>query len=140
MNTDTTEETTVSETEKSSSVKIYSKKAIWGFSVFFTPVFGGILLRQNLIDCQKIKEANMVLLASTGFTILTILITNSMEKTSSLLTFGLNMAGGAILSEYFFKKYFPEDDYEYKKIWKALLISVLITIPFLLAILYAPAE
>ncbi len=127
-------------TENNPSVKIYSKKAIWGFSVFFTPVFGGVLLRQNLIESKRIKEANSVLLASIGFTVLTILIVNSIEKTTSSLALVLNMGGGILLSEYFFKKYFPEDNYEYKKIWKALLISILITIPFLLAILYAPAE
>ena len=130
----------MSMTENPAAVRIYSKKAIWGFSVFFTPVFGGVLLRQNLIDSQRIKEANIVLLASVGFTVLTILIVNSMEKAPGSLTFVLNMAGGGVLSEYFFKKYFSDDQYEYKKVWKALLISILITIPFLLAIFFDLSE
>ena len=121
-------------------VKIYSKKAIWGFSLFFAPIFGGFLLRQNLIDIKKKKEANIVLLYSIGFTVLTILIVSSKENITSSLTYLLNMIWGAILSEYFYIKYFPNENYKYKKIWKALLISIIITIPFVLAMIYAPIE
>ena len=39
--------------------KIYSKRAVFGFSLFFAPVFGGVLLRQNLIDYKRKKEGNM---------------------------------------------------------------------------------
>lgn len=120
--------------------KIYSKKAILGFSICFAPIFGGMLLRQNLIDDNRKKEANVVLLSSIVFTVLTIIIVNSMERKASSLTYLLNMGWGAILSEYFFNKYFPNKNYKFKKIWKALLISIAIMIPFLLAIIYAPNE
>ena len=121
-------------------VKIYSKKAIWGFSLFFAPIFGGFLLRQNLIDIKKKKEANMVLLYSIAFTFLTILIVSGKENTTRSLPYLLNMIWGAILSEYFYIKYFPNENYKYKKIWKALIISIIITIPFVLAMIYAPTE
>jgi len=124
----------LAESNKENDIKIYSKKAIWGFSVLFAPIFGGVLLRQNLIDNKKKKEANIVLVTSIVFTVLTILIVNSFDIKNSSLTFLLNMVWGAILSEYFFDKYFPNDNYEYKKIWKALLISIAIIIPFLLLI------
>jgi purine-cytosine permease-like protein len=130
----------MTELTQENTVKIYSKKAILAFSIFFAPIFGGVLLRQNLIDNKRKKEANIVLLASIAFTVLTILIVNSFEKQTSSLTYLLNMGGGAILSEYFFKKYFPDDNYEYKRIWKALLISIAIIIPLLLAMIYAPTE
>lgn len=131
---------TLTELNQEDSVRIYSKKAIFGFSMFFAPIFGGVLLRQNLIDSNRKKEANVVLLTSIVFTVFTILIVNSFEKATSALTYLVNMGWGAILSEYFFKKYFPNENYEYKKIWKALSISIAIIIPFLLAILYAPTE
>ena len=41
----------------------------------------------------------------------------------------LNIVGGGILGEYFFKKHFPHDDYQHKSIWKALLITIIISIP-----------
>ena len=43
--------------------------------------------------------------------------------------FIMNIIGGGILAEYFFKKDFPDDDYEHKSIWKALLIALCIGIP-----------
>lgn len=125
----------MTESNQENTVKIYSKKAIWGFSILFSPIFGGVLLRQNLVDDKRKKEGNIILLISIVFTVLTILIVNSLEKKTSSLTFLLNVVWGTILSEYFFKKYFPNDNYEYKEIWKALLISIAIIIPFLLAVL-----
>ncbi|MCF0063194.1 hypothetical protein MUK70_10555 [Dyadobacter chenwenxiniae] len=59
------------------TVKIYSKRAIWGFSVFFAPVFGGFLLRQNLMNSNRNKEANLMLLISIVFTVFTGLIVDS---------------------------------------------------------------
>ena len=120
------------------TVKIYSKRAVWGFSVFFSPVFGGFLLRQNLINSNRKKEANLILLISIVFTVLTVLIVNSFHTKDGSFSYLFNMVWGAILSEYFFKKYFPDDNYEYKKIWKALIISIAITAPILLAMVFAP--
>ncbi len=118
--------------------KIYSKKTIVGFSVFFTTIFGGVLLMQNLRDIGKKKEAIQILFLSIGYSIITIVIANLPEKPITSLTFLCNMIGGIILAEYFFKKYFPDDEkYEKKKIWKPLVISIIITIPFLLALIFS---
>ena len=117
--------------------KIYSKRAIWGFSFFFTSIFGGVLLMQNLRDIDRKKEANIVLLFSIVYTALTIYIVNIPENPTSSLSYLCNIIGGLILSEYFYKKYFPNDEpYEKKKIWKPLIISILISIPFILALFY----
>lgn len=117
--------------------KIYSKKAIYGFSVFFSSIFGGILLMQNLKDIGKRKEAKEVLIVSIVITILTILISNSINAKSSgaLLC---NIIGGLLFSEFYFHKYLPKHEgYEKKKIWKPLVISIVITIPLLLAAIYS---
>lgn len=117
--------------------KIYSKKAIWAFSIFFSAIFGGVLLMQNLKDIDKRKEAYMVLLFSIVFTVSVIYIVNIPERPQTSLTYLCNMVGGLILSEYFFKKHFTNDkSYPKKKIWKPLIISILITIPFILALIY----
>jgi hypothetical protein len=137
-----TEQNNLIETELKleAPTKIYSKKAVWAFSVIFAPIFGGVLLRQNLIEENRKHEANIVLLASILFTAFTIVIVNSIEKTSGSFTYLINMGWGLILSEYFFKKYYPNEVYEYKSVWKAVFISIAILIPFLLAIIYAPVE
>src|SRR5437868_1825558 len=114
-------------------IKIYSKKTIFGFSVVFAPIFGGVLLRQNLLDTGNKKAGNMVLLYSIVFTALTYLIVSSLEMKSRSLTYLLNIGWSAILTEYFYKKYFPVENHEYKKIWKPLIISILILIPLVLA-------
>ena len=49
-----------------------------------------------------------------------------------------NIASAAILSEYFYKKYFPDEaDYEKKKIWKPLIIGVIITVVFVWLVFFA---
>jgi heme/copper-type cytochrome/quinol oxidase subunit 4 len=117
--------------------KIYSSKAIWGFSVFFSTIFGGVLLMQNLKDIGKNKEANLVLLSCILYAIATVIVVNIPEHPNSSITYLINMAGGAILVNLVFKKHFPEDSqYEKKKIWKPLLISIIITVPFVLALIY----
>ncbi|MEO8234123.1 MAG: hypothetical protein ABI549_01810 [Flavobacterium sp.] len=119
------------------SSKIYSSKAILGFSVFFTTIFGAFLLMQNLKDAGKKKEGNLVLLFSVVFTIVSIIIVNIPDEPKSSLTYLINMAGGGILVGYFQKKYFPnEDNYEKKKIWKPLIVSIIISIPFVWALIY----
>lgn len=121
-------------------VKIYSKNAIWCFSILFAPIFGGVLLRQNLIDAKRKKEANIVLFVSIIFTALTIIFVNILDKKTGSAIYMFNICWGTILSEYFYKKYFPNETNEYKKIWKALLISIAVIIPFVLAMFFAPVE
>ncbi|MEP6466986.1 MAG: hypothetical protein ABJB05_11810 [Parafilimonas sp.] len=118
--------------------KIYSKMAIRGFSIFFSSIFGGVLLMQNLRDIGKKKEANIILLLSVLFTAASIFVVNIPAKPNTSLTYLCNIIGGFILSEYFYKKYFPNDSiYEKKKIWKPLIISILITIPLIVAIIFS---
>jgi hypothetical protein len=112
--------------------EIYSKRAIYTFSFLFSTVFGGILLMQNLRDIDKKKEANVVLIVSLLITALTILLVTVFEVQNSSVTLLCNIGGAALLSEYFFKKYFPrEEDYPKKKIWKPLVIGLAITIPLI---------
>jgi hypothetical protein len=125
-------------TEETTYPKIYSSRAIWGFSIIFSSIFGGVLLMQNLKDTGRKKEGNLILLYSIIFTILTIYIVNLPEKPISNGAFLCNMVGGGILSYYFQKKYFPnEESYEKKTIWKPLIISIVITIPFVWALIYS---
>lgn len=121
--------------------KIYSKNAIWGFSIFFTTIFGGVLLMQNLRDIGNKKEANHVLIFSILFTILVMAVVNSLPSPNSAITLLCNGIGALILNEYFFKRNFPTSNkYEYKKIWKPLIISIIISIPFVWAAIYTAAN
>ncbi len=116
---------------------IYSKRAIWGFSFFFTSIFGGILLMQNLKDIEKRKEANLVLVVSILLTVLTVVIISFFNIQNRSVSFLCNIGAAGILTEIFYKKYFPDEaDYDKKKIWKPLIIGICISVAlFLLAVL-----
>jgi hypothetical protein len=123
--------------EETETVEIYSKRAILGFSIFFSPIFGGILLVSNLKKAGYKAGANVVLAFSIMYTLLSFIIVTFVSPGTRMLNIFINVVGGLILSEYFFKNYFPDDDYYPKSIKKPLIISLLITIPFVIATIYA---
>ena len=129
-------EETYSETTKIDQY-LYSKQAIRGFSVFFTTIFGGVLLMQNLKQVGKKKEAYISILFSIAYTIISILIVNIPEKPITSITIFINMIGGYLLIYLFEEKHIPnKSEYKNKKILKPFIISILIMIPFILAMIF----
>jgi peptidoglycan/LPS O-acetylase OafA/YrhL len=117
--------------------KIYSKRAILGFSIFLSVLFGGVLLYQNLIDVKKKKEACIVLGISIVLTIITIFIGSFQESPKSSYAYLCGLLGGCLLSYYFVPKYFPnEEQYPKKPIWKPLIVAVIIIAIFMMLIIY----
>ncbi|HPW87898.1 MAG TPA: hypothetical protein PKZ31_02200 [Kaistella chaponensis] len=109
--------------------KIYSSKAILGFSIFLSTLFGGVLLYQNLKDLGKKKEANIILAFSVVFTILSIIAVNVPETPKSSFAYLCGLIGGCILSYFFVPKYIPEERiYPLKSIWKPLIIGLIIVV------------
>jgi hypothetical protein len=111
-------------------VEIYSKRAIWGFSIFFSSIFGAVLLMINLRAAGFKKEANQILLYAILYTVVSLYIINKYTVATASPSSGamvFNLVGGLMLSRYFFTKYFPDEDYYPKPIWKPLIISLLIT-------------
>lgn len=116
-------------------VEIYSKMAIRGFSVFFSPLFGGVLLYYNLKVAGYKLAAVGVLAFSIAYTFVAMMIGVSINSNGILL--GLYVAGAFLLSDYFFPKYFPDDDYYPKPIWGALGISILIVVALVTMLYYS---
>lgn len=112
----------------------YSPRAVWGFSVFFTVIFGAVLLASNLID----KKAKWIVIGfGIIYTTAVIIIMNLLPQPNTGLTIGLNGGGALILTQLFWNKYVgKETKFRTKPIWRPLIISIIITIPFLLAIIY----
>ena len=118
--------------------KIYSSKAILGFSVFMSSLFGGILLYINLRNLKKNKEANIVLVISIILTLLTYFVMSIPENPKSSLAYLCGFIGGGILSYFLVPKYIPnEEDFPKKQIWKPLIIALLIVIVFISLIIFS---
>lgn len=112
---------------------LYSKGAIRAFSLLFSTVFGAVLLSSNISDKNR---KGIVVGFGVLYTALTIFIVNRIPSNTFYVLL-LNTAGGLGLTSTFWDKFVgKETKYRSKPIWKPLVISIVITIPFLLAIIY----
>ncbi|MDZ4668647.1 MAG: hypothetical protein SGJ00_12305 [bacterium] len=119
------------EERKPALFAIYSRWVVLGFCVFFSPVFGGFLLRQNLYDKGLKAAGNLALLVSFAMALVTALV-SSTEWRGPGTTFALNFIQGALLVEFVFRKYFTnEDDYPKKTMRKPLIVSFLVILVIL---------
>ncbi|WP_184550237.1 hypothetical protein [Mucilaginibacter sp. FT3.2] len=140
------------EEQQDDFVDIYSKKAIFGFSIF-SFLFAGVLLIINLWAAGYKKVVSQVLLflvffyliyinairysgikidqelikkASTGASLTFTQLLPMLELMGLILA--LNIIAGLVLTKYFFKKYFPDDDYYPKPIWRPLVIYIMLSL------------
>ena len=145
------------EEQEGEAVEIYSKKAIFWFAFLLGPMFGSILLMLNLREVGYKRAANIILLFTILFDCVSeiglflyvkyshidiLALQKKMmnykpgdasfldEKTIFLpiLALALRLGGALFISQYFFKKYFPEDDYYAKSISNVLFISIAVWI------------
>jgi hypothetical protein len=121
---------------------IYSKWAILAFSIFFSPLIGGILLMINLRSVGFKRQATSILLFSVAYQFAAAMAIGSVMKlpaninsmallqNTQFIIYSLvaQIIGGGILTEYFYKKYFPADNYRYKSVWRPLAVIVIITL------------
>lgn len=118
--------------------ELYSRLAIRGFSVFFHPIFGGIMLAQNMKDINNRKAANLVVAFSVAFAVFEFILLGSIDKAPRALAYLLNFAGAGFLTEYFYKKYIPATgNIKKKSIVKPLIISFAITLPIVVLLIWA---
>ncbi len=120
------DETSESVFEEFELPTLYSKKAIQGFTIFFSPLFGALLLMSNLKAVNKFKARFQVLIFAIGYTILSAVILNYLPKTF-FITLIFNLIGYVILVEFFWNSNLGKDvQYTKKQIKKPLIISLLI--------------
>ncbi|GAA4334828.1 hypothetical protein GCM10023149_42390 [Mucilaginibacter gynuensis] len=117
-------------------VELYSTKAIFWFTFFFSTIFGGILLAINLKNAGQKRGALSVILFSIGYFVLTriiganILLSQQGNKLLPYIIIGTelvgNVIGGLILVKYYSDKYFPDKDYYPRSIMGPLLVGIII--------------
>jgi hypothetical protein len=117
---------------------LYSKRAIQGFTIFFSTLFGAVLLMSNLKKANKPKARMEVLIFGITYTFLTILLLNYLPKTF-FLTMVFNLVGYAVLVEYYWNKNLGKElKHQKKQISKPLIISFSILI-FLVFLQFLPS-
>lgn len=116
---------------------LYSKRAIQGFTIFFTTIFGAVLLMQNLKDMQKPLARNQVLIFGILYTTLSAILLNYLPK-MFFITLLFNIIGYAVLTEFFWNKHLGNNlEYTKKEIWKPLTISITVLL-FLFFLQFLP--
>ena len=116
--------------------ELYSKKVIMVFCGIFSTIFGAVLLMYNMKQTNNQKARNQVLIFGILYTIITLVIVNLIERAGNLVVI-INIAGGGILTEYFWNRFIGKELRHRKRSWiKPAIISVLITIPLILAMFY----
>jgi hypothetical protein len=123
-------------------VEIYSKKAVWWFAVLLSPLFGGVLLMLNLKAAGYKRAVYEVLIFSVLYALASELlidkflvvykvnftVVNTPMILLAVLSISINIIGALILTQYFFRKYFPDNDYYPKSVTAPVLIAILVVL------------
>jgi len=114
----------------------YSVGAIYGFSIFFSTIFGAVLMAINLRKTESKKGVAEVIIFGVAYFSLQIYILSFIPRNTGLNTvFGI--AGAAVINHFFWRKYIgSETKYRKKPIWVPLIISISITAVILAAMIY----
>jgi len=102
----------------------YSPTAVLGFSIFFSPLIGAILLSYNLKKANKRLQANYVIVIGLVFVAMATFLMY-LGKMSQIISIGISVIAGLVFIELFWKKHLGyKTEYKRKSIWKALVIVV----------------
>lgn len=108
--------------------ELYSPVAILGFSLFFSLIFGAVLMFLNLKKLGKSTQAINVLLVSVSIMVLMYFASIKFQL-SQVVMLLINLGGGLLLIEFFWKKHVGiHTKFKKKPIAKAVLVSVIISI------------
>lgn len=123
-------------TDDPNAPELHSKKVIMVFSGLFSMIFGAVLLMYNMKQTDNQTGRIQVLIFGILYTIITLVVVNLL-KIGGNIALIFNIAGGGILTEYFWNKFIGKEFQHRKRSWiKPAIISVLITIPLILAAIY----
>lgn len=123
-------------TDDPNAPELHSKRVITLFSAIFSTIFGAVLLMYNMKQTKNEKGRIQVLVFGILYTIASIVVINTLNMQANLAII-LNFGGALILTEYFWNKFIGKEFLYRKRSWiKPAIISIIITIPFILAIIY----
>ena len=110
--------------EEEALVSLYSRSAVFGFSIFFSTIFGSILLMINLRRLGEKRKGFEILLLGIAYAIISSVLVD-MAGANLVLSLVLNVLGGYLMSTYFWAKYIGlEFSHEKQSILIPLILGI----------------
>ena len=104
--------------------ELYSKTSLFGFTIFFSTIFGAFLLMQNFSRLGYFKARNQVLTFGIVYTFANIILLSVLPP-NLLTSFLINVLGYTILSEIFWNRILGKEiKYTKRSIRTHLAISI----------------
>ena len=108
--------------------ELFSRRAIFGFTVFCSVLFGGVLFCINLNRLNKNQHIPLVLIFSIVTTALIWMIPGGVQTKGTFVT-GINALMSIVLYNYFWGKYIGKDlQYRTKSIIIPLVIGIVLAL------------
>jgi len=110
--------------------EFYSLNAIWGFSIFFSPLFSAVLMSMNLNKINRSKYILPVILFGILWYVLSMIIL-PIESSGAGIIYLWNAIGGLFFLYLFWPKFIGKDlKYRKRSIWIPLIIGIILIIVF----------
>ena len=123
-------------TDDPNAPELQSKNTIYFFTSFFSTIFGAVLMLQNFREVGNNKVKNQVLVFGILYTLFSILLIITLNIKGNFMMV-MNFGGAGILINFFWNKYLGKKIKYRKRSWiKPAIISVIITIPFVIAFIF----
>jgi FtsH-binding integral membrane protein len=120
--------------DKVDTPSLYSRRAIYFFTVFCSVFFGGTLMFLNLRKLKSKQGQIVVAVYSILYGVISLAILGQFER-NTMITMLVSMIGSFALYNYFWEKYIGRDtEYRAKSIWKPLTIALLILVLFMIVV------
>jgi hypothetical protein len=110
--------------DEEAAVSLYSRSAVFGFSIFFSTIFGSILLMINLRRLGEKRKGFEILLLGIAYAVLSSVLVD-LAGANLVLSLVLNVLGGYLMSTYFWAKYIGLE-FSHKK--QSILIPLILGI------------
>jgi len=105
---------------------LYSKRAIYVFSILFSVLFGSIMLAINVGKVQKNFKPVLVVLFGFAYTVFTVVLAEEFNLPTGAGII-VSMLGGYVLNAFFWNRFIGKTMlYRLKPIWVPLIIALII--------------
>ena len=118
---------------------MYSRLAIYLFTILTSPLFGSIMMAMNLSKTGKNNAVAGVVLFGFGFTIVELYLISGMQHPSGLMPLIFGLIAAYAMDYLFWKPYIGYSAfYRSRSVWPPVIIGLIITALLVLSMITAP--